>query len=118
MRPAFFRRTSENDRDRLALVRDGEGAFVRREDGRFEWQAEGVGDGGVEVGDGDFPLGDRDAAVGLAMRLSAADAAAPEHSRECFRIMVAASVSAKNLLSRPPHRKRSELGRASGSEGV
>ena len=27
-------------------------------------------------------------------------------------------ITARNLLSRPPHRKRAELGRASGSEGV
>ena len=27
-------------------------------------------------------------------------------------------ITARNLLSRPPHRKRSERGRASGSEGV
>jgi hypothetical protein len=29
-----------------------------------------------------------------------------------------AGVAARKLLSRPPHRKRSERGRASGSEGV
>ncbi|MEK0448328.1 MAG: hypothetical protein RL088_596 [Verrucomicrobiota bacterium] len=28
------------------------------------------------------------------------------------------TIAARKLLSRPPHRKRSEPGRASGSEGV
>ena len=32
-------------------------------------------------------------------------------------ILVCLCLSARNLLSRPPHRKRSERGRASGSEG-
>lgn len=78
LRPVAVLPSTKQARDRLAFVGNGEGTLRAAVEHQVERQAEGVGDGGVEVGDADFVFGDFDAFVGLAINLSTLDAAAPE----------------------------------------
>ena len=88
--PRYF--SAEQARDRLAFVGHGEGALGAAVEDEVEGEAEGVGDGGVEVGDADFVFGDFDAFVGFAIDLTTLNAAAPEDGAEGFRIVVATVV--------------------------
>jgi len=54
--------------------------------------------------------------VSLTVEIPDVSVAAQESTK--LYALLQTAVTARNLLSRPPHRKRSEPGRASGSEGL